>query len=448
MVHLRRRIRPFAAAAALSVALVACGGGDGDTAQEAGTETTATTDTQTTPETTDTETGTETETEGQQGEGDFAVPVKSSGDPFADLRGAAEHVVMSAETLSGGIATAAGMQADPSSEASGLHATLSALLQEHVYLAGITLDTGATFGFDSQEFELAAAQLDENSVKLADAVGSVSDQEKRDAFLDLWRQHIGFFVDYTMGAAEGDQAKQDEAKQNLDQYRQDAGAFFEEVTGGALPADAVAENLSGHVQTVFAAIDAVAAGDTAVFDRLKQAAEHVNGSAETLAGGIAEATGMEGDVAADATGLRATLTELLQEHVYLAGIAVKTAYMHGPDSEMFNAAAQTLDQNSQELSQAVGSVAGEEKAQAFLDLWRQHIGFFVDFAVGAAGDDEQAKQQAISDLQGYTKDAGAFFEEITGGELPQDAVAGALEEHISTLAGAIESLSGVEFPQS
>jgi hypothetical protein len=440
MVHLRRRIRPFAAAAALTVALVACGGDtDTDTAADtsSGTEDTA-------PETPD-DTGTTDDAAGDDpAEAEFAVELASSGDPFQDLQAAAEHVVMAAGTLSGGIAEAAGLEGQTDSPAAQLRTTLTAQLQEHVYLAGIALDTGAGFGLDSPEFELAAAALDENSVKLADTVGSVA-PDQRDAFLDLWRQHIGFFVDYTRGAAEGDAALQDEALTSLDGYRQDAGAFFEQVTGGALPADAVAESLGGHVDTVIAAIDAVAAGDASVFDRLKAAADHVNGTASALAGGIAQAASIEGDVDSPAATLHADLAGLLQEHVYLAGIAVKTAYAAGPDSDAFQAAAGTLDANSVELSTAVASIAGEEKGQAFLDLWRQHIGFFVDFAVGAAGDDTEAMSQAIQNLEGYTQDAGAFFEDITGGELPADAVAGSLTEHIATLAGAIQSLSQVDF---
>lgn len=445
MQHLRRSIRPYAAVAAFAVALVACGGQTDDTTAEdvtagQGGATATAPDTATTTPSGDQGSPTE-----QAGGGDFAVPVRSSGDPFADLRGAADHVVMASGTLAGGIATAAGVEGSTDAPAAELQAGLTALLQEHVYLAGITLDIGAGFGFDSQEFELAAAQLDANSVKLADAVGSVAGEDKRDAFLDLWRQHIGFFVDYAKGAAQGDQQAQQEARQQLDQYRGDAGAFFEEVTGGALPADAVAENLKGHVVTVIAAIDAVAAGDPGVFGKLKEAADHVNGSAKTLAGGIVRATGMEGDPQSPAAQLRADLAGLLQEHVYLAGIAVKTAYAAGPDSEAFDAASGVLDQNSQELAGAVSSIAGDDKGAAFLDLWRQHVGFFVDFAVAAAGDDTAGREQAIADLLGYTTDAGAFFEEITGGELPADAVASSLEEHIATLAGAIESLAGVDF---
>ncbi len=439
MVPMRRRIRPFAAAAALTVALVACGGNtDGDTTAETAQTEAPSASEQMTEDMGSMGTETEMAT-------DFAVAVDSSGDPFADLKGAADHVVGAAATLSGGIAAAAGFEGDTTSAASELQAGLTALLQEHVYLAGIALDTAAGFGFDSQEFELAAAQLDRNSVALSEAVGSIAGEEKGAAFLDLWRQHIGFFVDYTKGAAAGDEEMKQAAVDSLMGYTKDAGAFFEEITGGALPADAVSGSLVEHIETVNAAIDAVAAGDTSVFDNLKAAADHVNMAAKTLAGGIAQAAGLEGDPSSQAATLRADLTGLLQEHVYLAGIAVKTAYAAGPDSEAFTAAAATLDTNSQELAGAVGSIAGDEKGAAFLDLWRQHIGFFVDFAVGAAGDDTAAQATAIENLAGYTQDAGAFFEEITGGELPADAVASGLEMHISTLAGAIQSLAGVDF---
>src|SRR4051794_9239278 len=66
------------------------------------------------------------------------------------------------------------------------------------------------------------------------------------------------------------------------------------------------------------------------------------------------------DVASDsgAATLRAGLTALLQEHVYLAGIAVSNGVDHGLTSKQFKAAAGTLDANSVALSKAIGSVYG------------------------------------------------------------------------------------------
>ena len=69
-----------------------------------------------------------------------------------------------------------------------------------------------------------------------------------------------------------------------------------------------------------------------------------------------------------APALQATLTDLLDSHVYLASIAVYTGVVNGLDSAEFKAAAATLDQNSVDLSKAIGSVYGPEAEEQFLGL--------------------------------------------------------------------------------
>src|SRR3546814_17132861 len=60
--------------------------------------------------------------------------------------------------------------------------------------------------------------------------------------------------------------------------------------------------------------------------------------------------------------LRAGLTSLLQEHVYLAGAAISTAVQAGGDMEApaVVSAVATPDANSVALSEAISSVSGEE----------------------------------------------------------------------------------------
>ncbi|MBK5308160.1 MAG: hypothetical protein JJD92_15850, partial [Frankiaceae bacterium] len=86
-----------------------------------------------------------------------------------------------------------------------------------------------------------------------------------------------------------------------------------------------------------------------------------------------------------AVALRAGLTYLLEEHVQLAGIATGTAIAKKGNLKdpAVTAAVGALDANSVALSKAVG--AAYPKAEApFLDSWRQHIGFFVDYTLGKA----------------------------------------------------------------
>jgi hypothetical protein len=372
-----------------------------------------------------------------------SVAPVSTGDPFADARTAAAHMPETALTLATGLAEATGTTGEVDSPAADLRARLTALLQEHVYLAGIGVATAYVAGADSAEFTAAAAQLDLNTADLAEVIGSIAGDDQADAFSALWSAHIGNFVDYAVAVKGGDTAGAMAAQAALTQYTADAGAFFEQISDGNLPADAVSEALTMHVSTLSAAIDALAAGDPMASDALKTAADHVGEDAATIAGGLATAAGLEGDPSDDASTLRSGLTALLQEHVYLASYAVFTAYTSegGVESPAFTAAAATLDANSVALSDAVASLAGADNGAAFLDLWREHIGFFVDYAVADATGDEAAKEQAIVDLDGYRPQAGAFFDEVSGGALPADDIAAGLAMHISTLAGAIDSLA-------
>src|SRR3546814_10608192 len=93
----------------------------------------------------------------------------------------------------------------------------------------------------------AVDTLDANSVALSEAISSVYGEEGGAQFLELWRNHIGFFVEYTLGGATGDTAMQEAAGQKLDDYRADFGAFIESATDGELTGDVVAENLQMHV---------------------------------------------------------------------------------------------------------------------------------------------------------------------------------------------------------
>ena len=340
------------------------------------------------------------------------------------------------------------MEHSPSTDdgASTLRAGLTSLLQEHLYLAAITLETAVDAGGDLEDpaVAAAAATLDENSVALADAVGSVAGPDNREAFLGLWREHIGFFVDYTLGKATGDDAAVEQAKQDLNGYKVASAAFFEDITGGAVTADQVEAALAPHTVTTFAAIDALVAGEAETFTLVRAAGQEMPPIATALSGAIVAALPDQfpGEVDSAPAETRAVLTHLLQEHVYLAGIALEQAVEAGGDLEApaVVAAVGALDENSVALSEVIGSVAGPDNAEAFLGLWREHIGFFVEYTLGKATGDDARAEQAVNDLDGYKQAAGAFFEDITGGELPADALVANLDGHTSTVFATIDAL--------
>ncbi|MGH3015940.1 MAG: hypothetical protein ACRDNN_13420 [Gaiellaceae bacterium] len=147
-----------------------------------------------------------------------------------------------------------------------------------------------------------------------------------------------------------------------------------------------------------------------------------------------------------AADLRATLDRLLGEHAVLAMVATQKGYDGAPD---FEAVAAALDQNGVELSQAIGSVYGDEAALQFLDgpaLWRDHIGFFVDYTVGLAKKDEAAQQEAVENLTGYTGAFSGFLAEATG--LPQDALQESTTEHVMQLKGQIDAYAAGDYEEA
>ncbi|MGH2727850.1 MAG: hypothetical protein ACRDKS_12835 [Actinomycetota bacterium] len=166
--------------------------------------------------------------------------------------------------------------------ASMLRATLDAAFKEHTFLAALATEnalSGRKAGF-----EAAAGALDEASVALSKAIGSVFGADAEKAFLPLWRSHIGFVVDYTSNF--GNKAKQDKAVSDLLAYTQTFGAFLNSAIP-ALPKDAAAELVKTHILTLKGVIDAQQAKDYAKADSmLREAADHMGMISSALADAI------------------------------------------------------------------------------------------------------------------------------------------------------------------
>lgn len=163
--------------------------------------------------------------------------------------------------------------------AAELRSALNAILQEHVNLASAA--TGAALDGNEAEFAAAAAALDANSVDIARLIGSAYGPTAEDAFLPGWRRHIGFFVDYTNGAATGDKAMIAKARADLAVYAEELATLFNAANG--LPKDALIESTKAHTESLIAVIDAQAAGnDAEAFVLQREAAAHMAHFADPL----------------------------------------------------------------------------------------------------------------------------------------------------------------------
>src|SRR5437867_2157163 len=105
--------------------------------------------------------------------------------------------------------------------------------------------------------------------------------------------------------------------------------------------------------------------------------------------------------------LRMKVNGLLQEHVFLVSAA--TAAALGGRSDEYAAARAALDDNSTALDDNATAVFGTEPGKTFGDLWKKRPGFLIAYAQGLAGHDGGKAAQALSDLNQYGKDLGAFL---------------------------------------
>ncbi len=322
-----------------------------------------------------------------------------------------------------------------------LRIALNQLLGEHAILAIQATQRGLVGGKD---FNAVAKQLDANSVAISKAIGSVYGPAAGNQFLNgknLWRAHIGYFVDYTVATAKKDKAGQKKAVANLTAYVQTQAAFFAKATG--LPKLALVNDLTAHVLQLKGQLDAFAKGNYAQAYVLTDAAyKHMFMTGDTLAAGIAKQKGL-GSTTSPAADLQVTLDRMLGEHALLATWATQAGVTGGKN---FPALAKQLDRTSVEISKAIGSLYGAAAANQFLNgknLWRSHINNFVQYTVATAKGDTAGQKQAVTNLLAYVQTQAAFFAKATG--LPKQAVVNDLTAHILQLKGALDSYHASQY---
>lgn len=172
-------------------------------------------------------------------------------------------------------------------KAADLRVKLDRLFGAHVTLAVNATRRGLV---GDKDFAASAAALDRNSVQLANTIGAVYGKKARNQFLNgdfMWRAHIKFFVDYTVGLAKGDAAMRAKAVANLKTYIQRFGGFLAKATG--LPASVVRQDLTVHVGELKGQIDAYSKKNYKQAYAIEQDAyNHMFMTGDTIAGAIAK----------------------------------------------------------------------------------------------------------------------------------------------------------------
>lgn len=336
-----------------------------------------------------------------------------------------------------------GEEASADDPAATLRAQLTGLLQEHVYLAGMAIEATLTDGEDDPAAQAAVQALDDNSVAISEVVGEIPGVDDTEDFLDLWRDHIGYFVDYAAATAEGDDDAAAEALDGLEEYQQSAADLLDAVTDGELPADDVFGELETHVTMVTDAIDAVAEDDPEALTLLRDAARHMDEVAAALAGGVVAAhpDAIDGDPESPPARTRAQLTGGMAEHTYLTLFAVQRAADAGSTTDPAVQAAVTLVEGTADsLANVVGGASGTDARDAFAELWRDHVVALLDRASAQVDDDPEAAAAAGSELALFRDAAVALFDTVTGEAASAGDIGSDIDTYLDRMYAAIDAV--------
>ena len=329
-----------------------------------------------------------------------------------------------------------------SSPGTDLRVTLDRLLAEHASLAWLAL-TKTIAG--EKDAAAVVTQLQGNTDDLSAAVGSVYGDDAAEAFKTQWEAHIGMFVAYATGVAKTDEAAKAAAKKDLAGYQKSFAAFLNEAAG--LDAKAAEGALGMHVSQLTTAVDQFGAGQyPQSYATARTAYKHMFGTGDALAAAITEQKPDDfgtGDVSQAAADTRVLVDGQLAEHAFLAAVATTKSLTGAKDAK---AAVASLNANTADLTKTIGSVYGNDAAEAFKTQWDAHIGMFVAYTVALATDDDAGKQAAADDLAGYTESFGEFLATATDGDAA--AYQDALEKHVADLAGALDAADAGDADQA
>ena len=333
-----------------------------------------------------------------------------------------------------------------STPASELRSALGHLFTEHAFLAVETLKKGAD---GTEDFEALAGALSKNTDDLTAAVSSVYGEEAGAQFKEIWSSHIGYFVDYANATKANDQAGKDQAVANLDKYIVEQAAFLDKATEGRLKAADLEAGLKMHVDQLVWAFDSYVAEDYETsYMNEREAIKHMTMVAAGMATAITDQfpDKFENSMAVTpAADLRASLDQVFTEHAGLAVMAMQNGVDGDPD---FDASAAALLANADDLSAAVASVYGEEGGAAFEEIWKSHIGYFVDYVTATANDDQAGKDKAMEELDGYIVEQAAFLATATEDRIPAEDLEAGLTEHVDQLLAAFDQYVAGDYEAS
>jgi hypothetical protein len=334
-------------------------------------------------------------------------------------------------------------QAAPPPSTADAALQLQALLGHHSILA-VELMRGRMRGDDGFT-SAAAAAAEKNTQAMASLVDSLFGSAAAAQFTALWRQHITALVDYAGGLANNNAAARDGATAQLETFERSLGGFFAGASHGRLSPQAAQAAVLMHVDHLLRQADAYAARDYVTADRIyREGYTHSYAMGKTLVAALVPPT-ESATLNTPLWTLRSELSRLLGEHVVLVVSAMRAGLTNGPD---FAAAAQSVNDNTRELTAAVDSMFGAPAAARFQSLWADHIDQVFAYTTGLVTHDAKRRDNAVTRLGVFEAQFAAFLNGATAGRLPAETLAKALLAHDQMLLAQADALSAKQYQQA
>ena len=92
------------------------------------------------------------------------------------------------------------------------------------------------------------------------------------------------------------------------------------------------------------------------------------------------------------------------------------------------------------LGDVIGAVPGVDDPEAFLEVWREHLAAYADYAAARVEEDDDAAQEAAAALEDLLQPMADLFEQISDEELVADELYGELETHVTMVSDAIDAM--------
>ncbi len=284
---------------------------------------------------------------------------------------------------------------------------------------------------EDADWEEVEGALYENSADMVTAIEGIYGEEEAAEFDRIFTEHNDYTADIVEATQNEDADARAAAEEEVEDFVLEFSEFLAITTDGNLPQEAAEEAIRAHEMDVLNTFDHYVAGEyEEAYGSYREGFDRMFDIGEALSGAIvAQNPDMFEGSAVDtpASDLRATLNHLAGEHYALATLEMQKGFDQAED---FDFVIWAEDMHTADFKAAIESIYGSEGAAEFERIWQgNHIDAQSNLVAATIEGNDEAREQALADLETFAMDFGEFLGTATEGNLPVEAAQEAVWAH-------------------